>query len=65
MTRAALIACLAAGLASAALAGPAAADYPQRAITLVVPYAAGGTNDTLSRIIADGLAPVVVKALSR
>ncbi|MCZ8315515.1 tripartite tricarboxylate transporter substrate-binding protein [Phreatobacter sp.] len=51
-----LIACLATGLAGAALAGPAAADYPQRAITLVVPYAAGGTNDTLSRIIGEHLA---------
>ncbi len=41
MKPAALIACLVASLAGAAFAGPAAADYPQRAITLVVPYAAG------------------------
>ena len=46
------IACLITTLA----AGPALADYPQRAITLVVPYAAGGTNDTLSRIIGEHLA---------
>ncbi len=56
MKPAALIACLVASLAGAAFAGPAAADYPQRAITLVVPYAAGGTNDTLSRIIGEHLA---------
>lgn len=37
-------------------AGPAWAQFPERAITLVVPYAAGGTNDTLSRIIGEHLA---------
>lgn len=33
----------------------AKAEYPQKAITLVVPFAAGGTNDTLSRIIGEHL----------
>lgn len=33
--------------------GAALADYPSRAITLIVPYAAGGSNDTLSRILAE------------
>jgi tripartite-type tricarboxylate transporter receptor subunit TctC len=28
-------------------------DYPSRAITLVVPYAAGGGNDAMARIVAD------------
>jgi tripartite-type tricarboxylate transporter receptor subunit TctC len=37
------------------LAVPAARaqDYPTRAITLVVPYAAGGGNDAMARIVAE------------
>ncbi len=35
-------------------ASPAQAqDYPSRSITLVVPYAAGGGNDAMARIVAD------------
>ena len=30
-----------------------AADYPVRPITLVVPYAAGGGNDVIARIVAE------------
>jgi tripartite-type tricarboxylate transporter receptor subunit TctC len=30
-----------------------AQDYPSRTITLVVPYAAGGGNDAMARIVAD------------
>ena len=30
-----------------------AQDYPTRSITLVVPYAAGGGNDAMARIVAD------------
>jgi len=32
---------------------PAAQDYPARPITLVVPYAAGGGNDVMARIVAE------------
>jgi tripartite-type tricarboxylate transporter receptor subunit TctC len=44
-------------LASAWLLGSAAAEqkYPTRTITIVVPFAAGGPSDTITRIIADRL----------
>ena len=32
---------------------PTAQDYPTRPITLIVPYAAGGGNDVMARIVAD------------
>lgn len=35
------------------LAGAAAADYPERAITLVIPFAAGGSTDVVGRIVAE------------
>ena len=31
----------------------AAQDYPSRPITLIVPYAAGGGNDVMARIVAE------------
>ena len=36
--------------------GVAAAAYPERAITMVVPFAAGGTTDVVARIMADHMA---------
>jgi tripartite-type tricarboxylate transporter receptor subunit TctC len=41
-------------VATLVLCGSAAAqDYPARPITLVVPYAAGGGNDVMARIVAE------------
>src|SRR4051794_30308017 len=34
-------------------AGAQAQDYPSRPITLLVPYAAGGGNDVMARIVAE------------
>ncbi len=45
-----------AALAALALAqAPAMAAYPERPITLIVPWGAGGGTDTLTRIFAKGL----------
>ena len=42
------------GLALAfACSGVAAEDFPSRPITLIVPYSAGGSSDTLARALAD------------
>jgi tripartite-type tricarboxylate transporter receptor subunit TctC len=40
-------------IAAATLGTASAQDYPNRPITLVVPYAAGGGNDVMARIVAD------------
>ncbi len=53
------------GLAVALLAfAPqfAAADYPEKPIRFIVPYAAGGTTDLLSRAIAQELSEAWARA---
>ena len=59
---------LLAGLTLGVLVAPLAAmaqDYPKRAITLIVPYAAGGGTDNVARALAKGMSeklgqPVVI-----
>jgi len=48
-----LLAFLAASIALCLSQHAEAADYPAKPIMLVVPYAAGGSNDTLSRVLAE------------
>ncbi|EHK66533.1 tripartite tricarboxylate transporter substrate binding protein [Achromobacter arsenitoxydans] len=55
LIRAALIAGFSLGFAGAAVA----ADYPSQAITVVVPYSAGGGADNAARIIAQGMGEVL------
>ena len=43
--------------------GRAAAEWPEKQITLVVPFAAGGTNDILSRIIAENMSKTLGKLI--
>lgn len=46
------------GLSASALAGGARAQnaYPSKRITLIVPFAAGGSTDVIARVVARGLA---------
>ena len=45
-----------AALAAVPMIGAAAAqDYPTRAVTIIVPFTAGGPNDVAARVYADGL----------
>src|SRR5205807_1826902 len=50
--------CPAAGVlvAFAALTMPAAAQYPTRPITVVVPFAAGGPTDVVTRLVGEHMA---------
>jgi tripartite-type tricarboxylate transporter receptor subunit TctC len=55
-----------ASIAAAVLSPALAQDYPTRPVTLIVPYAAGGGNDVMARIVADKMAaalgqPIVVE----
>ena len=34
---------------------PAAAEYPEKPITLIVPFAAGGSTETMARVFSEAL----------
>ena len=40
-------------LALALLGAPAAAQYPNKPITVIVPFAAGGPTDVVTRLVGD------------
>lgn len=49
--------CAGIAVAAASLCTPAVAAFPERPITLVVPYAPGGAADATARIVAGRLGP--------
>lgn len=50
-------------LALVADAIPAVAAFPERTITLVVPFAAGGSTDTIARIVAEHMAKTLSQSI--
>ena len=46
-----------------ARSGPAAAEYPERSIRLVVPQAPGSATDVLARILAAELEPQIGQSI--
>lgn len=42
------------GMAAIMAAAPASANYPERPVTIVVPWGAGGGTDTIIRLFAVG-----------
>jgi tripartite-type tricarboxylate transporter receptor subunit TctC len=60
LTRRAAAALLFGAFATVAAAAPAAAqNFPERTITLIVPFAAGGASDVSSRIMAEAMAKIL------
>jgi tripartite-type tricarboxylate transporter receptor subunit TctC len=50
-------------LVAAAATASAQSDYPDRPITIIVPHAAGGPTDTVSRLIAESMTQTLGEAL--
>jgi tripartite-type tricarboxylate transporter receptor subunit TctC len=50
---------LAAVLASAALVAPAAAEFPDKPVKIVVAFAPGTGSDVLARLVANGMGPIL------
>ncbi|MCM5570466.1 tripartite tricarboxylate transporter substrate binding protein [Burkholderiaceae bacterium FT117] len=57
MKRGFLVALLALGLASTFAAPANAQNWPSKTVSMVVPFTAGGSTDTVARLIAERLAP--------
>ena len=59
MLRIAVIALGAAAAATPATAQERPTDWPTRPVTMVVPYAAGGTTDVIGRILSPRLSEIL------
>ena len=55
MRRIMLVAGIVSASAAAAIDGALAQSYPARPVRLVVPFPAGGSNDIVGRVVAQGL----------
>jgi tripartite-type tricarboxylate transporter receptor subunit TctC len=53
-----------AALAIASLVAPAQAQYPERGVTLIVPYGAGGGTDVTARLLAKDLEAAMGKSVT-
>jgi tripartite-type tricarboxylate transporter receptor subunit TctC len=51
------------GLVLALMTGQARADWPERTITIIVPFPPGGPNDLLGRLLAAELAPKLAQSV--
>lgn len=54
-----LLACACVLLAGSSVVGVARADYPERGLTLIVPYGAGGGTDITARLLAKDLEALI------
>ncbi len=45
------------------IAGAEAQSYPSRTITIIVPFPPGGSTDTVARIMAEGMQPILGQAV--
>src|SRR5947209_4321580 len=64
ITRRSMLAHSGASAAALIAGGPAFADtYPSRAITLVVPYSAGGGTDVAARLVAPALSEALKQSV--
>ena len=54
-----LVRSIAASLVATALATPVVAAFPEKPVTMIVPFAAGGPTDTLARSIAQSMSVVL------
>src|SRR5262249_25058406 len=45
------------------MSAPAAAEYPTKPITIIVPFAAGGPTDVVARLIGDRMSRILGQAI--